>query len=62
MAQQTTLQEFEAVFPKLEAALLEHANGYKLPKQALDWYKQVSAGVLLLATCGSAPKNEMGNL
>jgi farnesyl diphosphate synthase len=48
MAQQTTLQEIEAVFPKLEAALLEHANGYKLPKQALDWYKQVSAGVVLL--------------
>lgn len=41
MAQKTTLQEFEAVFPKLEAALVEHANTYKLPAQALDWYKKV---------------------
>ncbi|EAQ86480.1 farnesyl pyrophosphate synthetase [Chaetomium globosum CBS 148.51] len=40
MAQKTTLQEFEAVFPKLEAALVEHANTYKLPAQALDWYKK----------------------
>ncbi|KAK4149452.1 farnesyl pyrophosphate synthase [Chaetomidium leptoderma] len=40
MAQKTTIKEFEAVFPKLEAVLLEHANSYKLPKQALDWYKQ----------------------
>ena len=61
MAQQTTLQEFEAVFPKLEAALLEHANGYKLPKQALDWYKQVSAGPLLLLVDRSTPKRETGN-
>ena len=41
MAKQTTLQEFEAVFPKLEEVLLEHAQQYKLPKQALDWYKNV---------------------
>lgn len=40
MAQKTTLQEFEAVFPKLEAALVEHAQTYKLPTQALDWYKK----------------------
>ncbi|KAK3934818.1 farnesyl pyrophosphate synthetase [Diplogelasinospora grovesii] len=40
MAKQTTLQEFESVFPKLEKVLLEHAEQYKLPKQALDWYKQ----------------------
>jgi farnesyl diphosphate synthase len=39
MAQKTTLQEFEAVFPKLEAVLLEHANSYKLPAQAVEWYK-----------------------
>jgi hypothetical protein len=42
MAQKTTLQEFEAVFPKLEAVLLEHANSYKLPAQAVEWYKNVS--------------------
>jgi farnesyl diphosphate synthase len=43
MAQKTTLKEFESVFPKLEAALLEHAKSYNLPQQALDWYKLVSA-------------------
>ncbi|KAK4137665.1 putative farnesyl pyrophosphate protein, partial [Trichocladium antarcticum] len=39
MAKTTTLQEFESVFPKLEEVLLEHAKSYKLPMQALDWYK-----------------------
>ena len=42
MAQKTTLKEFEAVWPKLEAALLEHAKSYKLPQEQLDWYKRVS--------------------
>lgn len=41
MAKQTTLKEFEAVFSKLEEVLLEHAEQYKLPKQAVDWYKKV---------------------
>lgn len=41
--QRTTLQEFEAVFPKLEADLVEHAQKYKLPKEELEWYKAVSA-------------------
>ncbi|KAH6626429.1 farnesyl pyrophosphate synthetase [Chaetomium sp. MPI-SDFR-AT-0129] len=40
MAQKTTLQEFESVFPKLEKVLLEAAESYKLPTQALDWYKK----------------------
>ncbi|RYP12663.1 hypothetical protein DL767_011198 [Monosporascus sp. MG133] len=40
MAKQTTLQEFESVFPKLEADLLEWAKGYKLPQDQLDWYKR----------------------
>ncbi|RYP79264.1 hypothetical protein DL770_006749 [Monosporascus sp. CRB-9-2] len=40
MAKQTTLQEFESVFPKLEADLLESAKGYKLPQDQLDWYKK----------------------
>ena len=42
MAAKTTLTEFESVFPKLEADLLEWAKGYKLPQQQLDWYKKVS--------------------
>jgi hypothetical protein len=42
MATKTTLQEFEAVFPKLEAVLVEHAERYKLPKKELEWYKLVS--------------------
>lgn len=41
MAQRTTLQEFEAVFPKLEADLIEHAESYKLPQKQIDWYKAV---------------------
>ncbi|KAK3905325.1 farnesyl pyrophosphate synthase [Staphylotrichum tortipilum] len=40
MAQKTTIQEFESVFPKLEEVLLEHAQSYKLPAQALEWYKK----------------------
>ncbi|CAM1508231.1 Fc.00g050790.m01.CDS01 [Cosmosporella sp. VM-42] len=40
MAQKTTLKEFESVYPKLEAALLDHAKSYKLPQEQLDWYKR----------------------
>ncbi|TLS27285.1 hypothetical protein PpBr36_05525 [Pyricularia pennisetigena] len=39
-ASKTTLQEFEAVFPKLEEVLLEHAKSYKLPEGELAWYKK----------------------
>lgn len=42
MAQKTTLKEFESVYPKLEAALLDHAKSYKLPEEQLNWYKRVS--------------------
>lgn len=42
MAKQTTLKEFESVFPKLEEALLDHAKSYKLPQQQLDWFKKVN--------------------
>ena len=41
MAQSTTLKEFEAVYPKLEEALLEQAKSYKLPAKELEWYKKV---------------------
>lgn len=43
MAQKTTLKEFEDVFPKLQADLLEHAKKYNLPQEQLDWYKKVKA-------------------
>ena len=43
MAQKTTLKEFEAVFPKLEEALLDHARKYKLPETELEWYKKASS-------------------
>lgn len=43
MAKTTTLKEFESVFPKLEEALLEYAEAYKLPEQMLSWYKKVRA-------------------
>lgn len=43
MAQKTTLKEFEDVFPKLQADLLEHAKKYNLPQEQLDWYKKVSS-------------------
>lgn len=42
MAQKTTLKEFEAVYPKLEEALLDHAKSYKLPEKELEWLKKVS--------------------
>ncbi len=41
MAKMTTLKEFEAVFPKLEEALLDHARQYKLGEYELEWYKRV---------------------
>lgn len=40
--QKTTLQEFEAVFPKLKADLMEHAQKYNLPDKELEWFKNVS--------------------
>ncbi|KAI8627645.1 terpenoid synthase [Xylariaceae sp. FL1651] len=40
MATQTTLKEFETVFPKLEEDLLAWAKQYKLPQEYLDWYKK----------------------
>ncbi|OAA39971.1 Farnesyl pyrophosphate synthetase [Metarhizium rileyi] len=39
MAQKTTLKEFEAVYPRLEEAILDHARKYKLPQEELDWLK-----------------------
>lgn len=53
MAKQTTIQEFEAVFPKLEAALLEHTASYKLPKKETDWYKLVCLQTLPRNPCPS---------
>ncbi|SPO06020.1 probable Farnesyl pyrophosphate synthase [Cephalotrichum gorgonifer] len=40
MAKKTNLQEFEAVFPKLEKVLLEDAASYKLPQAYLEWYQK----------------------
>lgn len=45
MAQKTTLKEFEAVYPKLEEALLDHAKSYKLPEKELEWLKKVSEDI-----------------
>lgn len=42
MAKKTTLKEFEAVFPKLEEALLEDTKRFNLPEEQLAWYKAVS--------------------
>lgn len=47
MAQKTTLKEFEAVYPKLEEALLDHAKSYKLPEKELEWLKKVSDNALI---------------
>lgn len=40
-ANTTTLQEFESVWPKLQAAILEHAQSYKLPQGETEWFKLV---------------------
>lgn len=53
MAQGTTLQEFESVFPKLEEAIIEHAKKFNLPEQQLDWYKRVC--VLTVYGLSTAP-------
>lgn len=39
--QKTTLQEFEAVWPKLQESLLAEARGFKLPQNELEWYQKV---------------------
>ncbi|KAJ6439074.1 putative Farnesyl diohosphate synthase [Purpureocillium lavendulum] len=35
----STLKDFKSVYPRLEAAILEHAQSYKLPQGELDWFK-----------------------
>ncbi|KAI1335205.1 terpenoid synthase [Xylariaceae sp. FL0016] len=40
MAQKTSLQEFESVFPKLEEDLLAWAKQYNLPQSQMEWYKK----------------------
>lgn len=54
MAQKTTLQEFESVFPKLEADLVEHAQKYNLPQKELDWYKAVRPLLFFLLLAAAA--------
>lgn len=41
--QKTTLQEFEAIFPKLQQALLDDARALKLPQGEHSWYSKVCA-------------------
>lgn len=48
MAQRTTLQEFEGVFPKLEEVLLDHAKQFNLPEEYLKWYQKVSSSDVAL--------------
>lgn len=60
--QKTTLKEFEAVFPKLEADLLEHAQTYKLPKVELEWFKTVSLLPASPSTGLAVPLEEIANL
>jgi farnesyl diphosphate synthase len=43
MAKKTTLKEFEAIFPKLEADLLEQVKSINLPEPYIEWYKKVSS-------------------
>lgn len=50
MAKQTTLEEFNSVYPKLEETLLDHARSYKLPQEQLDWYKKVFLSLKLFLT------------
>lgn len=38
----TPRAEFEAVFPGLVKDLTDHAQGYKIPKEALEWFVRVS--------------------
>ena len=38
----TTRADFEAVFPGLVKDLTEHVQGYKIPKDALEWFVRVS--------------------
>ncbi|PHH61901.1 hypothetical protein CDD81_7765 [Ophiocordyceps australis] len=40
MAKLTTRKEFEAVFPKLQDVILDHAKTYNLPKPAIDWFRR----------------------
>ncbi|KOS18963.1 Farnesyl pyrophosphate synthase [Escovopsis weberi] len=40
MAHKTTLAEFEAVWPELQEAILDHAKSYKLPETELNWFKK----------------------
>ncbi|KAI0380814.1 terpenoid synthase [Hypomontagnella monticulosa] len=41
MAKNTTLKDFESVFPKLTEDLLASARVYDLPQEQQDWYKKM---------------------
>lgn len=43
----TTLHEFESVWPRIVADLQDHAKGYKLPQQSLDWFTKVLLWTML---------------
>jgi farnesyl diphosphate synthase len=47
MAKQTTLKEFESVWPKLEEAILDKARAVSLPERELEWFQKVSAATVL---------------
>lgn len=41
MAAPTPRAAFEAVFPSLREAMLDHAKKYNLPENALEWFSKV---------------------
>jgi farnesyl diphosphate synthase len=42
MPSTTSRAAFEAVFPSLAEAMLDHAKKYNLPQNAQDWFSKVS--------------------
>lgn len=38
---QTTLKEFESVWPRIRSEILQHGTKYNLPQDALDWFEKV---------------------
>jgi farnesyl diphosphate synthase len=49
--------KFEAVFGKIRDELLEHFAGEKMPAEAVEWYRNVSANIL--GRCGARWFNGM---
>jgi uncharacterized protein (DUF3820 family) len=49
MASTTARSDFEALWPKIAQDILNYANRYAIPEQALKWFEKVCFPFVLIA-------------